>query len=275
MSKAVTLGFIDRRPQAASRAVASMAAEDAAVLLDSIPTRYGVLLLAHMSAWSVATILERTSRASAAAALAETDYQFSVSVMRLLPEGVRTNLLELLPKRLRGDFSTALSFPEDTVGAKMTTAFVALPATATVDDAITELRQIKRTKGGIVFVTDETREYCGAVSASELLQRSSLSQLEEVMDKNLAALSARARLSSVVSLSAWDDYSQLPVVNRQNLLIGALTRKTARAILRKRDERPSPAEPESILGSISDAFFGSMIGLAQMLTDVDPDRDRS
>jgi predicted transcriptional regulator len=149
----------------------------------------------------------------------------------------------------------------------MSTSIVIMAVDQTVGEALADFRQIKRTKTGVAYVVDASRKLLGIVTGDELFRLSNESRLGDVMEKSVPPISARARLSTVKSLPAWDDYAHLPVVNRQKILIGALARRTFRQPIV--DKPADAAQSQSILSSVASAFFGSSVGLAQVLIDVE------
>ena len=263
----LTIELIERRPQTAVKVLADMEATDVADFFEALPTRYAVALISKISAWSAATLISEMTPISGAAVLSELDYQATASIMRVLPGANQKELLTALPKKLSGDLKSTLTYPADTVGAKMSTSIVIMTVDQTVGEAFAELRQIKRTKTGVAYVVDETRKLLGIVTADEMFRLSNERPLGDVMEKSVAPISARARLSTVKSLPAWDDYAHLPVVNRQKILIGALARRTFRQQIVENPIESAQAPSQSILSSVAGAFFGSSVGLAQVLVD--------
>lgn len=265
----LTVGLIEDHPLTAVRALAAMDPDDAAVFCETLPTRHAAAVFSKMSAWSASTLIPQMTPESGAAIIAELDYQTAVSIVRVTPEASRKKLLSALPKQLSRDLTSTLTYPADTVGAKMSTTIVVMAADQTVGDAVAELRQIKRAKTGVAFVVDETRKLLGVVNAYELLQRPNNSPLSEVVDRSVRPLSARARLSTVESFAAWDDYAHMPVVNRQNILIGALARGKFRQPTVQTELDVAQVRTPSILASVASAFFAGGVGLARILTDVE------
>jgi len=268
MSKvsAFTIELIEKRPLTAVEVLAGMDASDVAAFFDALPTRFAVPLISKISAWSAGTLICEMTPVTAAAILSELDYQATSSIMRVVPDARRKTLLAALPKKLSGDLKSTLTYPADTVGAKMSTSIVIMTVDQTVGQAFAELRQIKCTKTGVAYVVDTSRKLLGVVTADELFRLSNESRLGDVMDTSVAPISARARLSTVKSLPAWDDCAHLPVVNRQKILIGALARRTFRQKII--DKPVDSAALQSILYTVASAFFGSSVGLAQVLMDV-------
>jgi Mg/Co/Ni transporter MgtE len=259
--------YIDKRPLSAVKVLSEMDAGDVADFFEVLPTQQAVSLLSRISAWSASSLIAEMSSAAGAAILSKLDYETTASIMRVLSEESRSALLDALPRKLRRDLIVTLTYPTNTVGAKMSVNIVVMVGEQTVGDAFSALRRIKSTRSGVGFVVDESQRLLGAVSAEELLQLPNESRLSDVMDRLVRPLSARASLSSVKSLAAWDDYPHLPVVDRKKILIGALARRT----LRKRvvDTSTDPVQRPSLLASVAGAFFHSSVELSRIFIDLE------
>ncbi|CAN0460288.1 unnamed protein product, partial [Ectocarpus fasciculatus] len=144
----------------------------------------------------------------------------------------------------------------------MLTNIVIMAADQTSADALAELRQKKRAKTGVAYVVDGSRKLLGIVSAGELLQSPNEALLSEAIDRSITPISARARLSTVKSLPTWNDYEQMPVVNRQKILIGALHRRVFRQPAEKDARDKADDQIPSIFTAVASAFATSAVGLA-------------
>lgn len=261
----LTIELIEKQPLTALKVLAEMNASDAVDFFEVLPTRLTVSLMSKISAWSASMLLSDMAPVNAAVVLSEMDYQMTASILRVMPDANRKKLLSVLPKKLSGNLASTLTFPADTVGAKMSTSIIVMAVDQTVGEAFAELRQIKRTKTGVVYVVDGSQKLLGVVNADELLRLSNETRLGEVIDRSVAPVSARARLSSVKNLAAWDDYAHIPVVDRKLILIGALARSTFRQLIAEKPIDPAQTHSRSLLASLTSAFLNSSVGLAQVL----------
>lgn len=263
--------LIEKRPVTAVKALSEMNSSDVAVFFEGLQTHHAALLMSRISAWSASSLVVEMSLDSSAAILSELDYQTTASIMRVLPDANKSQLLAAFPRTLRRNLTATLTYPTNSVGAKMSINIVVMAGDQTVGDAFSQLRQIKSTRTGVAFVVDASRRLLGVVNADELLQRPNESMLSDVMDQSVKPLSARASLSTVKSLPAWDDYPHLPVVDRQKVLIGALARRAFRQVTV--DASPKPTQAPSLLASVTSAFFNSSVGLARVLIDLERPAD--
>lgn len=264
----LTLAFLEQKPVAASRELASLKAEDAALFLDEVPARFAAPVLSAMAPWSAALVLDNMKAVSAAASLKEIEYRDASAILRCIPSKGRVRILEELPKKLQLDFNTSLKFPDDTVGSHMTTSILTLTAEHDVADAIEILRRSEKSKLDVIYIVGSDYKLAGAIAASELLRHPRDTLLSEILDDSVARISARATLASLNDLAAWDNFSELPVISRQNQVIGALQRKIVTQVVRNRPAEITGAS-ESVVVSMLDAFLASVQGLALLLAGVE------
>lgn len=270
----LTIAFIERRPIAAARVLAAMEPSNAAALLDTLPTRFAARALSRSGLWSSSAIVARMAPASAAALLQELAYPDAATILRLAPATEREALLQALPQRLRRSFESSLAFPQDTVGAHMTTTVLALSPTHTVEDAILEISRLPQFDGDNLFVVDAERRLIGSVRIADLLRHRSRVALGEIMEREVASLPARARLSAIESREQWSRHLSLPVVNRQKQLLGALSRTSLRLGL-KLGDTPPPRLNAMPGGQLIDAFAYSALELARLLAGASSQTERS
>jgi len=265
---ALTISFLEQRPSTAAQTLAEMDSNDAAAFLDSIPPRIAVRSFAHMNSWSASGLIKDMNAPSAAAVLQELDYPAAAAILRLVDEAERSALLKLLPEKLRRDLKTSLSFPDDTVGAQMTTAVLSLTKDETAAVAIALLRKSSSADPEPIFLVDEEKRLIGTVSPIGLLKSSASTLLIDIAERKIASLSARARVSSIARHSAWENQSYLPVLSRKKQLIGALSRAAVRELGRPQ-MLTEESDSVSIFAAMAGAFYESAVGLGRLVADVD------
>lgn len=270
---ALSIAFIERRPLAAARALSSVSPEDAASFLQTVPSRIAVLAFVNMGAWQSFPILMRMEIPKAAAILRELNYSEAAAVLRLVVPEIRTQLLDALPEKLRRDFRNSLSFPDDTVGAHMNILVLTLKRHDRIQEALDHVKKHKGAEINQIFVVDDRGRPVGVVDCGMLLRHPTKTLLGEIMDEDLAVLSARSRIATVVDLDSWDDHTHLPVISRQKQIIGVLSRKAARvALMRRRADQARPQD--SMLSGFGRAFYASTVGLLQLFTAHGPESGR-
>lgn len=260
----LTLAFLHQKPLAAGRELATMGAEEAAIFLDAIPSRFAAPTLMAMGAWSASQVLSKMSESSATAILHIIDYLDAAAILRNFSINDRARLLSGLPEKLRRDFEISLAFPDGTVGAHMTTAFMALTEKHVVGDAIDLIKHSATDNQEMIVIVDTNHKLTGAVTASSLLRHSDNTTLGKIMDRGVIAVSARSRLSAIDTASGWSHYTALPVTSRQKHVIGLLHRKAVTSVCDLHKPSQSQAT-ESISLSMLNAFIASTLGLTHAL----------
>lgn len=240
---ALSIAFMTSRPADAARAIRGMDPGDAAGFLEAVPTRIVAGVLARLGDWAAAGLLTRMSAATGAGVLRNLPYADAAAALRLMPAEARADRLDELPSRLARDFRRSLAFPADTIGAHMTAAIVALRAEDTVADARAAIREAGPADAEIVFVVDGAKRLEGGVSAVSLLRYPEKTPLRDIIEFDIPALSARARVDTVGGLDAWDDYPLLPVLSRRQQVIGGLSRRTAGRLRAAEQEDESAGYP--------------------------------
>jgi magnesium transporter len=148
-------------------------------------------------------------------------------LFREIPEGERPRLLRKLEPTTQEALKLLLKYPTDTAGGIMTTEFVSLPTSWTVDQALRYIREVGNAKETIyaIYVLDETtRTLVHVVSLRDLmmaersLQVSSVGPQRKPLSVNpLADREDVARLISKYNLLA------VPVVDDGNHVLGIVT----------------------------------------------------
>ncbi len=222
----LTLAFINKRPEAAARILASLPAADAAAFVNSLPTRYAVKVCLSLSANNTASIIQLMESTAATAAIRDMEFAAASAVLRQLAPPVRAAYLADLPQRQQHEFEASLAFAPDTAGAKMTTFIATLTKSDSVQSALSLLKDDPQRHSELVYVLDSERKFVGAVRLLTLLQHPPKTALAELLDDSCVPLSPHASLEQIAKLDAWHDFSQLPVVSRRGEVIGTLFRKT-------------------------------------------------
>src|SRR5690348_12257720 len=108
----------------------------------------------------------------AAAALAEAmSADQRTDLVRELPEPDRAKFLKLLDPPTRQSLQMLLEYPPESAGGIMTTEFVAIPATWTVEQALRYIGEVGRAKETVyaVYVLDDQQRLVHVVSLRELM----------------------------------------------------------------------------------------------------------
>lgn len=198
--------------------------EVAAEALEEINPKLQSSIVASLDTERAADIVEEMDPDAAADLLAD------------LPQETSQEILEEMEPEQREEVSELLEFEENTAAGRMTTEYMALGVSATVNDAIELLRQFEGDIETIstFFMVDEKWSLVGAVPISRIVLASEDTPLLHIKSDPLIFVHAGAGELEVAE--TFDKYNllTLPVVDQDGKLTGVITADDVISILRGR-----------------------------------------
>ena len=171
-----------------------------------------------------AAILEMSAE-RAVAVLSEVDPDEAADLLAELPSDVAETLLSGLPASDAAAIRGLASHPEHSAGALMTTDFVSLRQAVTVADALVYIRTERPEDEAlsVIFLTDDQGALVGSLSLRDLVLADPVQALREIMDDEVARVTADADEEEVGRLMTRYDLLALPVVDEQDRIVGIVT----------------------------------------------------
>ncbi|MDF5721867.1 MAG: magnesium transporter [Rhizonema sp. PD37] len=142
-----------------------------------------------------------------------------------LPAGVVKWLLQELSPEERQATVTILGYPEGTAGRVMTTEYVQLQEGLTVGEALKKIRSQDEDKETIyyAYVTNDQRKLVSVVSLRQLLFTIPSTSIREIASSRLIKVSTETPQEEVANIMKRYDLLALPVVDREDRLVGIVT----------------------------------------------------
>lgn len=152
-----------------------------------------------------------------------------------MPANVVKRVLRMTDPADRRIINQLLLYPEDSAGSVLTTEFVDLKATMTVDEALDYIRRFGPDKETIYtcYVTDADRHLEGVLTVKELLLSSGDCRVGDLMETNVISVTTTEDQEQVAALFAKYDLIALPVVDSEGRLVGIITVDDVVDIMRK------------------------------------------
>jgi magnesium transporter len=212
----VAEALLGLRPEEAAKVMAAMPFELAVQVFDEPElTHHRCGIVTHMDERAAAALIEAMSA----------DQQ--ADLFREVPGPDRARLLKTLEPETRQSLKGLLEYDPETAGGIMTTEFVSMPATWTVEQALSHIRDVGRAKETIyaIYVVDPASgALVHTVSLRELMLADRAQQVAYIGEQR-PSLSVRpttdredvARMISKYNLLA------VPVVDDANRVIGIVT----------------------------------------------------
>ena len=194
-------------------------------------------------------LMTTLTNTDAAEALAEAEPEVQSDTVKSLPSELAADIIEAMPpddatdilNELRPEKAgeiislmashkadavrRLLKHPEGTAGSIMTTEFIALPETLTVDQAIQQLRALapKEEQAYYLHVVDAEGRLIGILSMRALIISQPERPIAEIMSQEVVSVSVNDSVETVAAALRKYNLMALPVLDDSNRLVGTVT----------------------------------------------------
>ncbi|EKO3558574.1 magnesium transporter [Vibrio metschnikovii] len=267
-NQAAMLRFIDQHPLAdCAEAFAQLLTEqqlteqEVCQLLALLPLEKQVALFGYFSLTWQEKLAEQM------------DAQLLTQLAELMPHDERADLLTQLEPELqqqvldqmdseeRSDIQRLVAYPEESVGAVMTSDFAVLSADYTVEQAMQKLRSIAKQTETIyqAYVVDEQQRLQGTVSLRDLVISEPSLTVGKIMTRVLIFVRVDEDQNVAAQAISKYDLLALPVVDGQNRLVGIVTYDDAMDVAEEEaDRHMHKSAAVDFTGNLKEASVGLM-----------------
>ena len=149
----------------------------------------------------------------------------AVDIIEEMPANVVRRILTQADPEMRKSINQILRYPENSAGAWMTTEYVSLRPSMTVEEAILRIRRQGVDKETIYtcYVTKD-RKLLGIVTVKDLLLAEDDEMLiSDLMVTELISVNTHTDQEEVASMFSKYDFLAMPVVDNENRMVGIVT----------------------------------------------------
>lgn len=265
-ANAISLAFLKRQPKAAAELLRDFEPEQAAEFLRRTPAALVTPVIHEMASWPAARVLSLMPKPSAAKILRELPSTEAETLLRLMPSELRDRVLTHMPASVAKSFRSKLAFPVSTIGAWMDTGVPFFTKDNSVDDCLELVKRQQSRLAGVLTVVDYSRHLVGLVQIEKLLTSEGSQTLAQLLETDVEALPARATLWEVQHNEGWVRFPTLPVVDRNNILLGVLTHSALKAGTAKSRQTLAKGFKFSLIANMARAFFVVCSGLIGVIS---------
>lgn len=149
----------------------------------------------------------------------------TVDIIEELPSHIVKKVLRNTSKEKREFINQFLKYDENTAGSMMTIEFLDLKESMTVKDAIKYIRNDSLDKEDVdtCFIIDNNRKIKGTLHLKELILNNEKTLIEDIMDRNIICTSTVEDQEVVASEFKKYDLTCMPVVDKEDRLVGIIT----------------------------------------------------
>lgn len=200
--------------------------EDQYTFFLNVPTDIFADTLVECSADVIIRVVEFFSVKEIISIVSELMSDDAVDVLGYASFGKQKAILQNMKLNDKVQFRTLLGYEKDSAGGIMSTEFVALRASLTVNEAITKLRSIEHDSDDyfdIIYLVDTKKKLVGYVTLKELVLSPSDILISDIMDTFVVSVKASDDQEDVADLVQKYDLGAIPVVNNKENILGIIT----------------------------------------------------
>ncbi len=201
--------------------------DDQVTLFRSISTDQAVLFLDQPELHYADQIIDSLDNGRAAEILNGMSADRATDIFHDLDWPSRNRLFSVLSPETKTALKKLMGYPADTAGGLMTTEFIAVPSTWTVEQTLAHIRQVERSRETVyaIYVENpESRILQHVVSLRRLITANPQAGIAEVgRDQEPLTVPPLMDQEEVARLFRKHDLLAIPVVDEQHHLIGIVT----------------------------------------------------
>lgn len=209
---------------------------DLSLVLEEFPKKIATLFRLLPKDLAAETFVEMESESQERLLLSFTDNEMkavidelyiddTVDIIEEMPANVVKRILNNADSETRKTINDILKYPDDSAGSLMTTEYVSLDEDITVEDALKRIRRTGVDKETIYtcYVTKPDRTLVGYVTAKSLLLSNEDMVISEIMETSIIFVNTHEDKEVVAKEMSKYDLLALPVVDKENRLVGIVT----------------------------------------------------
>ena len=149
----------------------------------------------------------------------------AVDILEELPAIMVKRILKLSRPETRNLINKFLSYPDDSAGSVMTAEFLDLHKEMTVAEAIANIRKkgVDKETVYVAYVTNKSRVLEGIVSLKDLIFAEPDALIGDIMETDILCANTLDHQEEVVAMIQKYDMLALPIVDKENRLVGIVT----------------------------------------------------
>ena len=204
-----------------------MPREDVPAFLAALPPGRAANVLEYLADDTRTEILEAMDPEQAAVLLARMTPDERTDALEEMDEEAADEILEAIPERERAETERLLQYDTDSAGGLMTTEFVSVAESHTVEEALAAVRAIaragRREAMNTIYTVDAHGKLVGVLSLRELLAAPEGGRLADLAWAEIVTVPVTADRETVAQLTSNYDLVAVPVVDDERRLLGVIT----------------------------------------------------
>ncbi|MBD3226456.1 MAG: magnesium transporter [Caldithrix sp.] len=217
--------LLDMHPADIEEVLNHLRKEERVYLFGLLPTELASQVLTELDTPIVEQVLEDSDEQKISELVDFMESDDAADFVANLNEEVADKVLKQMPKKDSREVIQLLTHEEDTAGGIMALEFIAMPTTATVNETIEKIREMRDDSEEVynIFVVDDHGKLLGSVSLTDLVLAKGYVTLREIMEVDVHSVAVDIDQEEVANMFRKYDLVSLAVVDLQNRPVGRIT----------------------------------------------------
>jgi magnesium transporter len=217
--------IIDVEPVDIAFIMESLPEDTIPIVFRLLPKELAAEVFVELEADSQEALIQGFSKSELKEVLDELYLDDAVDIIEEMPANVVRRILATADPETRTNINNILQYPDDSTGSIMTTEYIDLKISMTVEDALKKIRRVGQDMEtiNVMYVVDADRHLLGYVSIRTLLLADENDTMEELMDAAVISASTLDDQEETARKFEKYDFLTMPVVDKEKRLVGIVT----------------------------------------------------
>lgn len=217
--------IIDVEPVDIAFIMESLPEDTIPIVFRLLPKELAAEVFVELEADSQEALIRGFSKSELKEVIDELYLDDAVDIIEEMPANVVRRILATADPETRTNINNILQYPEDSTGSIMTTEYIDLKISMTVEDALKKIRRVGQDMEtiNVMYVVDADRHLLGYVSIRTLLLADENDTMEELMDAAVISASTLDDQEETARKFEKYDFLTMPVVDKEKRLVGIVT----------------------------------------------------
>jgi len=222
MSAALESEFVRRHPVAAAEEIETLAPEQLESVVAGLDPAALVVGMEYLSPPTALSVFSSQTLPARLEMLERAAPRLATSLLAQMAPAERDSLLAASRASTRKDLERFLSFPDESAGRLMDRSFIAVPATARVDEVLARLRRSRVRGARSVFVTASDGRLEGLVNVQDIALAGPDDLIGEAVEPVRESVTVQTGREELVDLLERSRRDSVPVVDAEGRLVGVV-----------------------------------------------------
>lgn len=247
------LQFASDRPDEMAALLANCELRELSGMLETLPVSFAATLAARLPSWQLTSLLTSIDPVLLARMLRAAKTDEAVALVSHLNESRYPSILDAVPAPERGSLYELLEFPSYSVASLVTTDFIRVLENTNCGTFCEQLSASTDTSPRPVLVVDQNGKYQGLINLQAAYSRKNRSRLISQIAIPVEPLNGNTAASQAVTARQWMKYSELPVVDSRQRILGVVNRASLERVAG--DFAPMEFNFERVLSELATAYL--------------------